>query len=86
MSRLSRRLIVTGMLLCLLVPAAVFFIMMIWLGEGAPDDFQYHDNYFVVVHWDWVTYWKITLGLLVLYASVVAIGRMLIAAIRNRRL
>jgi hypothetical protein len=69
-----------GLILSFLATGAVFFIVTKWVEHDVPNDFQYHDSYFVVVHWGWSTYLGISLVLFILYIIAIIIGRKLMAS------
>ncbi|MDQ0887959.1 heme/copper-type cytochrome/quinol oxidase subunit 1 [Paenibacillus sp. V4I9] len=71
---MSRKSVVAGILLSLSVPMIVFFavVAITNLGnvQGPPEDFQYHDSYFVVIHIDPYVYPILAVTTFTVYAAI----------------
>ncbi|MGO4271607.1 hypothetical protein AB4Z22_17465, partial [Paenibacillus sp. TAF58] len=72
---MSRKVVVTGILLSLSVPMIVYFaiVAIFNLGnvQGPSEDFQYHDSYFIVIHIDPYVYPVLALISFTVYAAII---------------
>ncbi|CAH1197095.1 hypothetical protein PAECIP111891_01061 [Paenibacillus allorhizoplanae] len=76
---MSRKSVVTGIIISLAVPMimylAIIGITNIGDVSGNPEDFQYHDSYFVVIHIDPYVYPVLFLITFMFYAAIFLIVR-----------
>lgn len=76
---MSRKSVVSGILLSLSVPMIVYLVIVgiSNIGDvlGPPKDFQYHDSYFVVIHIDPYVYPVLALITFVFYAAIFSVVR-----------
>ncbi|NRF95714.1 hypothetical protein HQN89_33335 [Paenibacillus frigoriresistens] len=76
---MSRKSVVAGIFLSLAVPMIVFFAVVgianIDDVLGPPEDFQYHDSYFVVVHIDPYVYPVLAVITFTVYAAILSVVR-----------
>lgn len=76
---MSRKSVVAGILLSLAVPMIVYLAIVgisnIGYVLGPPEDFQYHDSYFVVIHIDPYLYPVLALITFMIYAAIFSVVR-----------
>lgn len=67
---MSKKSVVAGILLSMSVPMVVFFTIVAITNLGKPEDFQYHDSYFVVIHIDPYVYPVLAVITFTVYAAI----------------
>ncbi|CAN7399756.1 hypothetical protein LJR153_002532 [Paenibacillus sp. LjRoot153] len=76
---MSRKSVVAGILVSLFVPVMAYFAIVVSIHlsslQESPEDFQYHDSYFTVMHIDPYLFPVIAVTTFTIYAAISRVVR-----------